>query len=481
MKEVRSKFVKKSLLDYENIANSLKENTSDTVRNILGEEVRNTYNQILAEANEDEDEYEVENDEVDDTKSDSDDEPNDADVDTSKEDSDEGLEEDSDEEADINSDDELSSLDDTEESDDESNDDWAEFDKYKVSDDEYDFSEANDDEIVKVYKLLKDDDKVLVNVDKESKKVELKDNETDAEYIIDISGVDEDADDMDIEDDSDLNFDENNMTNESRIFEIALNEYDSPVGYTDSYQKKNPIITPNMSEPGKNVNDWDAGVPKGASKPWAGKKGDSKPFGMIDEDEDMLEDGYIEDDEAVEEGTNVGGFVQQNSTSKSHVPSSNGRNARNASRGGSKIKGTSNPRYSAGATNESKMVAKVNKILAENNELKKALTQFKTVLQEAAVTNVSLGQIIKLISENSTTKSEKQEIIARFGKEAKTVQDAKNLYESISRELRKNNTMNIDEGKQFTATSSKMINETQIYKSQDVDETLDLMRRVCNK
>ena len=67
------------------------------------------------------------------------------------------------------------------------------------------------------------------------------------------------------------------------------------------------------------------------------------------------------------------------------------------------------------------------------------LGKFKTVLQEAAVTNVNLGQIIKLISENSTTKAEKQEIIERFGKEAKTVEQSKSLYESISRELKKNN------------------------------------------
>jgi sugar-specific transcriptional regulator TrmB len=122
---------------------------------------------------------------------------------------------------------------------------------------------------------------------------------------------------------------------------------------------------------------------------------------------------------------------------------------------------------------------KVDKILKENEQLKGALNKFKSVLEEAAVTNVNLGQIIKLISENSTTKDEKQEIIARFGKEAKTVEQSKHLYESISRELKRNNTMNINEEKQFTANNSKMINETQIYKSQDIMESLDLMHRLC--
>ena len=73
----------------------------------------------------------------------------------------------------------------------------------------------------------------------------------------------------------------------------------------------------------------------------------------------------------------------------------------------------------------------------------------------------------------------KQEIIERFGKEAKTVEQSKNLYESISRELKKNNKMDINEDKQFTTTGSKMINEKQIYQSKDLMESLDLMHRLC--
>lgn len=463
MKEIKSNFVKESLLDYETLANSLKENTSNAVRDLLNEAVRETYNQILNEEEGDEDEYEVE--EVDDTTSEKSNEADaETDVDAEGEESGEGEEVETveDDTEEVSDDDDVSSADESE------NDEWAEFDKYKISDDEYDFSQADDDEIVKVYKLLKDDDQVLVNVDNDTKKVELKDNETGAEYLIDLSSFDN-SDDLDFggDADGDLNFEDNNM-NESRIFEIVLNEYDSHVGYTDNYQKRDVMTTPSTEEPGKNVNDWDAGVPKGKSKPWVGK-GNSKPFEKkVNEEED--------EEIVVDEATNVGGFVQQNSTSKSHVPNSNGRKARNSSVGGVKTKGTADPRYS---TNESKMMAKVEKILKENEELKSALGKFKGVLKEAAVTNVNLGQIIKLISENSTTKDEKKEIIARFGTEAKTIEQSKSLYESLSRELKKNNKMSIDEDKQFTANGSKMINETQIYKSKDLLDSLDLMHRLC--
>ena len=466
MKEIRSNFVKESLLDYESLANTLKENTSQAVRDLLGEAVRETYNQILSEA--DENDYEIE-DEVDDTTTDAEN-----DVETAEDTEEANVETVEADEESVEDEAEATDVEDGAEVEDETEDDgWAEFEKYKVSDDEYDFSEANDDEIVKVYKLLKDEDQVHVNVDKDTKKVEIKDNETGAEYLLDLSSFggseSEQENDIDFGDEanSELEMENENM-NESRLFEIVLNEYDSHVGYTDNYQKKDVMTNPGTKEPGKDVNDWDAGVPKDGKKPWAGK-GDTAPF----TEEEVAE-------ETMEEATNVGGFVQQNSTSKSHVPNSNGRNARNASKGGVKVKGTAESRYS-NATNESKMMAKVEKILKENEQLKAALNKFKTVLEEAAVTNVNLGQIIKLISENSTTKEEKQEIIARFGKEAKTVEQSKSLYESISRDLKKNNTMNINEEKQFTTNGSKMINETQIYQSQDLMESLDLMHRLCKK
>lgn len=128
--------------------------------------------------------------------------------------------------------------------------------------------------------------------------------------------------------------------------------------------------------------------------------------------------------------------------------------------------------------NES-IMRKAHKIFRENRELKSALAKFKNVLEEAAVTNVNLGQIIKLISENTTSQDEKKEIIARFGKEAKTVSQSKNLYETISRDLQKKNKMNIDEGKQYGVEGSKQINETQIYQSKDLLDSLDLMHRLC--
>ena len=498
---VRSKVVKQSLLDYNTLANSLKENTESAVKTLLDEAVRDTYAKLLSE----DDDKDYEEKEVDDTSSDITDDAESSDKSTDDvEDADTGMETDNEvDDADVEGEDnepvETSAEADGDVGDGE--EEWAEFDKYKISDDEYDFSNAEDEEIVKVYKLMKNDDQILVHKD-DNGNVNIQDNETGAEYLIslgdDSSSIasddeiitdDEGADDFGAEDDFENNNEDMNESTE-KLFELVL-EYDSNVGYTDNYQKKDVMTNPGMSEPGKHVNDWDAGVPKGTEKPWSGYPGKKnkadKPFnagkGKQLEEEDMIEEPMEECgdfDTPVEEATNVGGFVQQNSTSKSHVPNSNGRNARSMSKGGRRVKGTTTPRYSGGeedAISEGFM-KRANKVLSENKELKSALTGVMKSLKEAAVTNHNLGMIIKLISENSTTQDEKKEIISRFSKEAKTVDASKNLYESISRDLKKSKKMSITEDKSLTVEGSKKINETKIYQSPDVLESLDLMHRM---
>ena len=498
-KNIRSKVVKESLLDYNALANSLKENTESAVKTLLDEAVRDTYAKLLSE----DDDKDYEEEEVEDTSSDI---TNDAEsVDAATDDvegTDTGMEADEpiDDAAVEGGDDTV--VDGAEEGGEPSDegDEWAEFDKYKISDDEYDFSNAEDEEIVKVYKLMKNDDQILVHKD-DNGNVNIQDNETGAEYLINLgdngeaTGVaasepsddvitdDEGADDFGAEDDFE---NENNDMNESteRMFELVL-EYDSNVGYTDNYQKKDVMTNPGMSEPGKNVNDWDAGVPHGTEKHWSGYQGKKnkadKPFdaskGKQLEEEEAVE-GAVE--APVEEATNVGGYVQQNSASISHVPNSNGRNARSMSKGGKRIKGTVTPRYSGGEedTVSESFMKRANKVLAENKELKATLTDVMTSLKEAAVTNHNLGMIIKLISENSTTHDEKKEIISRFSNEAKTVEASKNLYESISRDLQKSKKMNITEEASLTVEGSKKINETKIYQSPDVLDSLDLMHRM---
>ena len=151
-KNIRSKVVKESLLDYSTLAKSLEENSQSAIKSLLGEAVRDTYAKLLSE----DDDKDYEEEEVEDTSSDT--LANDAE---SSEESADGVE-DTDtsmEQPEENNEDgvEDTSLEGGEDSavdaslegeGGEEGDEWAEFDKYKVSDDEYDFSNAEDDEIV---------------------------------------------------------------------------------------------------------------------------------------------------------------------------------------------------------------------------------------------------------------------------------------------------------------------------------------------
>ena len=531
MKNIRTDIVKKSLDDISKIGDYIKENTSATVQNLLQEAVAKEYVKIMAESydedSDDDEGTEDENIEIKDKET----EDTSSDVDETSET----------EEEDITIDDDSDSYEGEEsdfEEEESSPEDWSDYSEFQTESGQYDFSNADDDTVVKVYKLLKNSDEI--EVVKKDSKLELKDTQTGAEYLIDLddSTCEGGSCNMNDEDDDD-SFDEDNFDNtmkesRNRIVEIVLNE-DTNLGYTTNYQKSDPLTTPSMKEPGKNVNDWDAGVPKGKSKPWPGK-GTAKKGTFFNEDDMSMDDGDaieesenvsvkdvnswglnhnpkkgnkvpvknastwgsnkncsgksckcmtecgdmdMNEEEDLEEATNVGGFVQQNSTSKSHVPNSNGRNARNASKGGSKIKGTADPRYSSGSVSES-MIRKHNKIVAENKQMKATLNKLQSLVAEAAVTNLNLGQIVKLLNENSTTQAEKREIIARFGKEAKTIKESKELYSKISNELKKKNTMNINEDRQFTTENSKKINENTIYASKDLMASLDMMRKICN-
>jgi len=488
-KNIRSKVVRESLLDYNTLANSLKENTESAVKALLGEAVRDTYAKLLTE---EEDDKDYEEGEVEDTSSDiaNDAESSDV-VDDGQADADAGMDA---ADGDVEGE-ELeggeSVIDGAAEGDategeavdGEEGDEWAEFDKYKVSDDEYDFTNAEDEEIVKVYKLMKNDDQILVHKD-DNGNVNIQDNETGAEYLINLgdngeaAGVaaSEPSDDEVITDDSAEDDFENNMNdmNESteKMFELVL-EYDSNVGYTDNYQKKDVMTNPGMSEPGKNVNDWDAGVPKGTEKPWSGypskKNKADKPFnaekGKQIEEEENLEES------AAECGGRMGAHGRMMGI-KSHNPikakKNSPMNQHHVSTAGE---------YEGNPTNESFM-KRANAALEENKELKSTLTDLMEQLKKVSVTNHNLAQIIKLISENTTSKDEKKEIINRFKNEGKTIEASQALYESISRELQKSNKMSITEDKNLTVESSKKINETPIYKSQDMLDSLDLMHRM---
>jgi hypothetical protein len=351
----------------------------------------------------------------------------------------------------------------------EEGDVWGELDDFKVSDNEYDFTNTNDsDTVVKIWKLLGDDDAVSFNTDGNT--VEITDNETGAQYKVEMP--DNTGEELGGEDDS-LEGDDS-LEDEEPMFEMDLSKIgeilNEDFGYTDNYQNKDVMTNDGMAEPAhKNfTRSTDKGVPTGTEKPWAG---DSKSKG------DPFEETVNEGEETIEEITSITSNnarkVPKTHTStvrEPHIPYG----SKHISSGG---------QYKENV--KEAIIKKVNAVLAENAKIKKesdvvkqTLLQTRKWLNEAALVNVNLGKIVKILTENTTTKKEKVDIVNRFVKEANTFKQSEQLYESISRELQKGQTKKPVVLEKTLSTGS-MINEKTVYQDPEIAKITDLMSRMA--
>ena len=359
----------------------------------------------------------------------------------------------------------------------EGEDEWSSFDDYKVGDGEYDMTGENDiQKVAKVWKLMDGEDDLVVK--QQDGKVELKDNETGAEYLIDLEGDEPEV--------------ETPEEGEEPIFEITFNKKpimkEENLGYTDNYQDKDVMTGKepyNASTPNE-TNDWDEGAPKdGKSKPWAGpSKKEGKPYaGEVNEEGEMEGDLYeIAFDECGGENTPMDAPMEEGATfaDMNSMRLNPGREVHDepfARRHNDK-----DGNMSDGSINES-IKKKLNKIQEENEILKSSLVKYRKALNEAFVTNYNISNFVKLVLENSTTKQEKIDILKRFSNEAKTVEQSNVLFESINKQLKtvKNTGMSIDKPIQINESAAK-INENTIYKNDDeaINYALDMIQRMNN-
>ena len=424
------KINKNPITEMEQLAATITEGSKNTLKDILSEAVSNYLREeVLNEEDEDtEDTEETEENETSETT-----ETNNASDDTSE------YEEEAPEEAD-----DVDDADGVDESTEDDGDEWADFDDYKIGNEEgseeYDFTnETNPDTLIKVFKLMKNDDQV--SVVKDGDKVTIKDNDNDTEYVIEL-----DAESSD----NNLDYSEEMTMAES-------------LGYTDNYQDKDPIAGLSMDGAPKNTKDWHKGVPTGTKKPWAGK-GKSEPFNKKTEKvfEITLNDGTdVEDEDVIDENATTSKY-QQRRMVKTMVPD------------GAYVQDGAHMVSQGGKLKNESLQRKINAALQENKQLKETVARVTKIMKEAVQVNVNLGHIVRLMVENSTTKAEKEDIVKRYNS-VKTNEEAKNLYESISSELKKSHSTVVTEQATTTQPSNK-INESKIY--EEPNGVLDMMKRM---
>lgn len=465
MTKVRSEYIKKMMAESHNLEDKLKDVAQSTINSILEEKTNKNLRQILSE---DEDSFSEE--EVDD------------DVTLGSSDA---------------SDEEGTSIDADSAADDDSADDseWDDLEKYKDEDGEYDLRSMDKDELVKVLKVMspddavrivKNDDDTLTVTDEsndEEYELELDDDmnefgdddddmgefgDDDEEIEVEIGGDDDDfgGDDVDGEEEIEIVPDDDDDDDE---FEIELDE--SNLGYTDNYQKKTAMTTPDNHEPAnpKSTYSMDGGVPTGTEKPWVGPKKKS-PY----------------DDDVNEGCENECGYIEEGGEFGKVYARTSGKQRRNNSSGnGGQPYGSRHNSVAGeyedyeGSVSES-IKKKANQIFLENKQLKSLMGKLQSQVNEAIVVNQSLANVIKIINENATTVNEKKDILRRFN-ECTTREESNKLYSVISEELKREGKTHSNVAgtinSQLSESRDRAV-ETPMFKSQDLSDTLNFMSRL---
>ena len=508
-----------ALLEMESLKDSIKEESKNTLKSMLADVVKDVLRESVEEDEEEKD-YEV----IDDEKNAEDSDDKDAkDSEKSGEVSEDGamgneeepvdgMDQEATEAPEMGQEGEMNQPVDAQEAPEESGegeDEWNNYSQYQVGDDTYDLTGEEDyDQIVKVYKLMKDDDQVVVK--KDGSTLQLQDNGTGAEYVIDL-GTDDDMESSDEgyeseemtesrmnegsndpacvpdEDDEDYSFeydsdeedsDEEDSDDYGKNFEGKKSRktmkeskerkevlFEVDLGYTDNDQDKDPISGLSNNEPSKSGKSWEKGVPTGTAKPWAVKSNDKgKPFEKTVNEEEADECGAAcEKEPVVDESTTTSIRGQRDMGTKKHIPAPRKENG---------------PKAKHHVSTEGNYEEVVEAYKRENKALKECILKLRNGLQEARITNVNLAKVAKLFVENTVSKEEKINILNRFDKEAKTIEQSNALYESINKELNKATVKkNLTLENTMKSESSNSINEN---KSKDLLNTLDLIRRIEN-
>lgn len=459
MTKVRSEYIKKMMAESHNLEDKLKDVAQSTINSILEEKTNKNLRQILSEDEDSFSEEEVDDDVTLGSSDASDEEGASTDVDSAADDD---------------------SADDSE---------WDDLEKYKDEDGEYDLRSMDKDELVKVLKVMSPDDAVRI-VKNDDDTLTVTDESNDEEYELeldddmndDMGEFGDDDEEIEVEiggDDDDFGGDDVDGEEEIEIvpddddeFEVELDE--SNLGYTDNYQKKTAMTTPDNHEPAnpKSTYSMDGGVPTGTEKPWVGPKKKS-PY------DDEVNEGCEDECGYIEEG---GHTVTQNGPysrgdGKTWTNDASHKTPRNGSRAGVKEKGTADNMYSDVSESIKK---KANQIFLENKQLKALMGKLQSQVNEAIVVNQSLANVIKIINENATTVNEKKDILRRFN-ECTTREESNKLYSVISEELKREGKTHSNVAgtinSQLSESRDRAV-ETPMFKSQDLSDTLNFMSRL---
>ena len=307
-----------------------------------------------------------------------------------------------------------------------------------------DLTGASDEEIMKVFKAMGEEDGIIISQDGDE--VTLKDDEADVEYKIQM----ESEEDMGFEDEE-----------EEIVYEIEVEDEDEDED-EEGYEEEE------MAEGYNDYIDDSLGARNGKKKQSFSDRrkeseGMEKAMGKKKYSGDKSMD-EMEDGEATE------GMV------RSHAAGQKGSSQK--SKGLPKPKSIPNrARYNESTEKE------IQQLREKNEEYRKALNIFKEKLNEVAVFNSNLAYATRLFTENTTTKQEKINILRRFDS-VETLKESKGLYKTFKEEFEGKSANTISESmsekvsKSPSKGSSSNLIESKTYENPQFMRMKDLMSKI---
>lgn len=494
MAEKNKSIIESALLDINRIQEALNSNTKEILRTVAVGEIDKVVKESINE-----DDYEEED--VEDTDlavadaDDAGDDVEDVSVDVDAEV--EGDEESDDIELGDDNEDEVLGMDNMEDSGVE-----ADYDGVDSEEDyEMDMTGASDEDVIAVYKKLSGDDEIEVVSDTE---VKITDPVSGAEYQVKLGGGEPDMGveaepEMELGLDAGMEMDVEPEMEES-VYEIAMDDElsenelteDTKIGATADGKVRTATSDVTMGKESAAPNTGDiegqkAPLGKESVDNFAGdnleggfdedgQNGSGDNHGdHIMEEEDCVDETVTEEDTVTEE---------EEETVDENLGSTRGYAGRQGAKKGGDDHHPSRKDESISKAKYKKLVAEHTKLKKQNGEFKVALKKFRTMLGESVVFNTNLTNVTRLFTEHSTTRNEKEAIMARFDDEATTIKESKRLYKTIANELgsKKPISESVESKIIKEASTSKgskaNLNESTAYVDSSTQRIKDLINRV---
>jgi len=393
-----------------------------------------------------------------------------------------------------------------------------------------DLTNASDEQILKIFKSMSEEDGIIVK--KDGGDVHIKDTDEDVEYIVKLDesedmefneeldeedtdldavlsalGLDEEMDSEMYEEDDEVVYEiemsEEDMEIEEDDMEVEMYEEDMEIEDDDEDMNSEDyhLEEAKMTVKPKGVGMGNPKFKYGKTLPKKGfdekKKEGPKTMGTgkakFEFKEGEMEENYGSKKHEYKR-KDVDGVEKKAGEKKGHYKDYEKEETKEAARTygmGSKEgrglrKGITNNRnynYTNNGVKVESVDSEIKVLREKNEEYRKALNVFREKLNEVAVFNSNLAYATRLFTEHSTTKKEKINILRRFDS-VESLKESKQLYKTIKDQLGHVDTKNINESvdkvvnNSMSSGSSQNLIESKTYENPQFLRIKDLMSKI---